>query len=984
MKRIVKTELELCTGCSRCTRSCPMEMANITYQDAAGRIKVAVDTSKCVSCGRCISACKHKARHYDDDLELFFQDLTQGHPLTLIAAPSIKTNIPEWKRLFTYLKNLGVEKIYNASFGDDLCVWSYVKYLRENDCENNKTITQPCPPIVSYCEMYCPDLLSSLAPLQSPMGALGVYLKKHEGITSKIAAFSPCIAKTREFEEAGQVDYNITFSKLIEYLNKNNVVLPEQETDFDPYAGNLESLSFMSDGLKENIEFFLGKKIRILQGKGYSVYKKLETYAETSTELLPEVFDVLNCVEGCAMGPACARMSNAFATDTETYEAKSAALEGRDTNYFKELYERYDRILNLTDFLREYRPLLSDLPQITQNDIEKAFKELNKATYEEQTIDCGACGSDTCKGMARKIALGVNIPLNCIVNANKEAEKQREQGRIALEQFETAWEHVECGIVLIDAETRVLLDANPRAVELYGESKDEIVGHRCDKLFCQNECPIMDLHQTIDRSERQFLKADGKHIPIIKSVSKVNYNGRPALLESFTDISSVKEANDQKRLAEIAEQMSQAKSAFLANMSHEIRTPMNAILGITEIQLKDKTLKAQAAEAFGRIHNSGNLLLGIINDVLDISKIEAGKLELTLAPMEMTSLINDTVQLNLMRRGSKLIKFELEVDERLPQCVHGDTLRIRQVLNNLLSNSFKYTESGSVKFSIFAEDCAGGENDTGGNIGSKDGTSSGGSAESVCLVFRVEDTGRGMTPDQLDKLFDEYSRFDQKANRITEGTGLGMSITQNLINLMDGDIVVESEFGKGTTFTVRLTLKPCGPEVLGPEIVRALKQFDVQDNLKDVRQAVIVHEPMPYGKVLIVDDVETNIYVAMGLLFPYGLEIDSVSSGFEALDKVKKGATYDIIFMDHMMPKMDGIEATKLIRELGYKGSIVALTANAVAGAADLFMENGFDDFISKPIDTRQMNAVLNRLVRDAHSEEEIAAARKEASARQA
>ncbi|MDR2532465.1 MAG: response regulator [Oscillospiraceae bacterium] len=401
-----------------------------------------------------------------------------------------------------------------------------------------------------------------------------------------------------------------------------------------------------------------------------------------------------------------------------------------------------------------------------------------------------------------------------------------------------------------------------------------------------------------------------------------------------------------------------AKSDFLATMSHEIRTPMNAILGITEMQLQNETLERNTRDALEKVYTSGYMLLSIINDVLDLSKIEAGKLELLKENYEIASLISDTVQLNMMRIGSKPIEFELYIDENLPVLLIGDELRIKQILNNVLSNAFKYTAAGMVTLSVTAE-------------------ASGVDGE-VTLIFSVSDTGQGMSKEQVDNLFEEYSQFNMKANRATEGTGLGMSITRNLIHMMEGAIAIESEPGVGSTFTVRFPQTIAGSEVLGKEMTDNLHNFRTT-NRTQMKRAQITRDPMPYGSVLIVDDVETNIYVAKGLMVQYKIKTDSADSGFAAIDLIKSGKVYDIIFMDHMMPNMDGVEATKILREMGYKEPIVALTANAVVGQSEIFLANGFDDFISKPIDTRLLNVILNRLIRDKQPPEVIEAARRQA-----
>jgi len=407
---------------------------------------------------------------------------------------------------------------------------------------------------------------------------------------------------------------------------------------------------------------------------------------------------------------------------------------------------------------------------------------------------------------------------------------------------------------------------------------------------------------------------------------------------------ALRNINERKMLEINLQTASKAKSDFLATMSHEIRTPMNAILGITEIQLQDDSLDDKVAEALYKIYTSGDMLMAIINDILDLSKIESGKLELLIANYEIASLLSDTAQLNMMRIGSKPIEFFLDVDENLPILLSGDELRIKQVLNNVLSNAFKYTDEGTVRMSVSAE-AGKNEND-------------------VILVFSVSDTGQGMSAEQVEKLFDEYSRFNAEANRTTEGTGLGMSITRNLIHMMNGKIDIESEPGEGSTFTVRIPQTKVSSDVLGKEMADNLHNFRTGSRAQ-MQRTQITRDPMPYGHILVVDDVDTNIFVAKGLLAPYKLKIDSANSGFMAIEKIKEGNVYDIIFMDHMMPMMDGVETTKNIREMGYEHPIVALTANAVVGQADTFLNNGFDDFISKPIDVRKLNVILNKLVRD-------------------
>ena len=468
------------------------------------------------------------------------------------------------------------------------------------------------------------------------------------------------------------------------------------------------------------------------------------------------------------------------------------------------------------------------------------------------------------------------------------------------------------------------------------------------KAFEEGYCRFEWMHQTLH----------GEPIPSEITLVRVKYKEDFIVVGYTHDLRARKTAMEQ-----IA--ANRAKSAFLATMSHEIRTPMNAILGITEMQLQQAALSTNTKEAFGRIYTSGYTLLGIINDLLDLSKIEAGKLELMPAPYEVASLLSDTLHLNALRIGSKPIEFTLQVDEDMPLQLFGDELRIKQILNNLLSNAFKYTREGEVTLSVSAE-CG-----------------SGAEESEATLVCRVRDTGMGMTKEQVDRLGEEeYARFHMAANRLIEGTGLGMNITRHLVRMMRGEIFVESELDRGSTFTVRLPQGKLGSGALGEELAANLRRFNVSSPQR--RMAQILREPMPYGSVLIVDDLETNLYVSKGLMAPYGLSIDTALSGFEAINNIRGGNEYDIVFMDHMMPRMDGVETTRILRELGYDRPIVALTANVVVGQAEMFRESGFDGFISKPVDLRQLNLVLNRLIRDKQPPELLEAARRQQGAPQA
>jgi signal transduction histidine kinase/DNA-binding response OmpR family regulator len=418
--------------------------------------------------------------------------------------------------------------------------------------------------------------------------------------------------------------------------------------------------------------------------------------------------------------------------------------------------------------------------------------------------------------------------------------------------------------------------------------------------------------------------------------------------------------NRENRLLEelnvVAQSAASAKSNFLANMSHEMRTPLNAIIGFSELSLSSGELKGESATSIAKVYNSGVTLLGLVNDILDLSKIEAGKFEVVPANYDLPSLINDTVNLNIMRIGEKPIIFDLEVEGTLFSTLYGDELRIKQVFNNLLSNAFKYTRKGRVSWSISAE---------------REG-------DKVWLISEITDSGIGIKPEDVNKLFMDYNQLDVRSNRAVEGTGLGLAITKNLVHMMDGTIEVESTYSVGTTFHVRLCQGFVSDTPIGDEVAKNLKQFKYFDE-KRMRSEKLIRIHLPYARVLIVDDVPVNLDVARGMMQPYQMQIDCVTSGEEAIELIQSEEVhYNAIFMDHMMPGMDGIEATRIIREdIGseYAKSIpiIALTANAIEGNEEIFLGKGFQAFLSKPIDIQRMDQVIRKWVRDRELEKKLA-----------
>jgi len=396
-----------------------------------------------------------------------------------------------------------------------------------------------------------------------------------------------------------------------------------------------------------------------------------------------------------------------------------------------------------------------------------------------------------------------------------------------------------------------------------------------------------------------------------------------------------------------ADTESRHKSAFLANMSHELRTPLNVVIGLTDLILEDEKLDKHITENLVKISNAGATLLSIVNDVLDFSKIESGRLALSPVEYYTSSLLNDVVTLTLARLGEKPIVFRLDITDDLPHKLYGDDLRIKQVLTNLLTNAVKYTQQGSIELKMR---CI------------RDG-------DSAWMDIAVKDTGMGISKENIKSLFSDYYQVDDKANRHIEGTGLGLAITKRLVNMMDGQIEVESERGKGSTFSLRLRQGYVDDAVLGTDVSEKLRNFSYIDD-KRINTQKLVRVNLNYARVLVVDDMQTNLDVASGLLSKYQLQVDVLTNGQAAVDRIKDGTpVYNAVFMDHMMPGMDGIETADRIRALGTeyakKIPIIALTANAIQGTDKLFFAHDFQAFISKPIDVMELDSALRKWVRD-------------------
>ena len=387
------------------------------------------------------------------------------------------------------------------------------------------------------------------------------------------------------------------------------------------------------------------------------------------------------------------------------------------------------------------------------------------------------------------------------------------------------------------------------------------------------------------------------------------------------DVKMIAQLNEAKIAAEKA---NTAKTEFLSSMSHEIRTPLNAIVGFSNMLLEDKTLPDSAKDEVNDIVMASDNLLEIVNGILDISKIEAGKLEIVNTEYDFNKVTTELIALTKGRLGDKPIELITKIDDTIPRVLYGDASRLKQICVNILTNAVKYTKEGSITFSI-------------NSIIKND----------VCrLIISVEDTGIGIKQENINKLFNKFERLDLEENITIEGTGLGLAITKKLVDLMHGAIVVQSVYGKGSKFTVSIDQRI----VKNPTIkvdAPVVKNDDIKVNNK---------------LVLVVDDNKINLKVAERLLGTYGITTECVESGFICIDNLKNGKKYDLILMDDMMPKLSGVETLHKIKEQipDFNIPTVALTANALTGMREKYLADGFDDYLAKPISKDELNRVIH------------------------
>ncbi len=522
-----------------------------------------------------------------------------------------------------------------------------------------------------------------------------------------------------------------------------------------------------------------------------------------------------------------------------------------------------------------------------------------------------------------------------------ELAKMNERLKKSSELFQKVLDSAKIGIVLINMRTNSIEMINKWTSDMLRMEPNEIIGKKCYDILCRRSldlCPhVNERDKQVLVAERYLERKDGSFLPIIKTGTWITIDDTEYLVDTLVDITIQKELEQKLQVAKTAaEAASHSKTEFLSRMSHEMRTPLNAIIGMTRLSEKTDSVE-KLKQCMETIKLSSNHLLSLINDILDLSKIEADKLELSLEPFSVADLARDTAALIDPKVREKNIRLQLAVDERIPPLLMGDPLRLSQVLLNFLSNAVKFTpENGEVRFTAALNS----RGETGVN-----------------LHFAVSDTGIGIPEDQLARLFNPFAQADDSITRKYGGTGLGLVISKRIINLMGSDIEVATRPGKGSTFRFALDLLLVGNADIAPH--------GAEDAPADI--AGIFRGK----KALIVDDVDVNRLIAVELLAETGLEFDEAENGRVAVDKATRNH-YDAVLMDIQMPVMDGYEATRRIRQAAKPFSdapIIAMSANVFKEDVERSLAAGMNAHVGKPIDVDKVVLAIHRLVHGAGAE---------------
>ena len=935
---VIFIDEEKCINCHACIAACPVKFCN----DGSGD-HVTVNNDTCIGCGRCLSECTHDARRFIDDFERMQTDLADDEDIVAIVAPSIAANFPRQTLNFNgWLKSLGVDAVFDVSFGAELSTKSYVEYITKN--KPDVVITQPCPAIVTYIELYLPELLPYLAPVDSPMmhtiKMIRRYYPQYEG--HKIAVISPCIAKKREFAETGAGDYIIGYSTVRQYLDDTGDTLERYPaTDFDNPDPERAVIFSTPGGLLRTLERWvpdIRTKTRKTEGNPgiYEYLKKLPDVIKAEKGMAPLLIDCLSCDMGCNGGPL--TLVHDKSPDEIEYwvEKRSAEMReryamedgGTDIRAIEKIIDEYweDGLYN-----RNYIDLSQNADLKIPNEEEKweIFRAMHKNSQDD-IYNCSSCGYGRCENMAVAIFNGLNRPENCHHFLSSDREMARQKIIENEKRLKTILVTSIEGFMQVDTKENII-DINPAMASILGLPEDAVIGRSIFDFVDDNNAKKFRAQLQLRSKniagsyEVSLFRPDGSRVDcIFHATPLLDENGiRIGSFAMVSDITELKRAEEElrrhrnnleKQVNERTKELDNAnkqligankklieldrvKSDFVSSVSHELRTPLTSVLGFAKIIQKrmetvllpaitsddPKVLRAirQIGDNINIIVLEGERLTKMINDVLDLAKMEAGKLEWDMKPISAADIIERSIASTSSLFNEKGIDLITEIESDLP-LVCGDTNRLIQVVVNLLSNAVKFTGEGTVTCKAALMDSE--------------------------IHISVIDTGVGISKRDSAKMFNKFKQVGDTLTDKPKGTGLGLVISKEIIEYHNGQIWFDSEPGKGSTFTFSLPVSTAA----SPK-VRTLDKSFILQHLKDHAGKMAEAQKDTRKKILVVDDDRHIREFIRQELEANSYTIVEAKDGFAAVEQVREQRP-DLIVLDIMMPGMSGFDVSAVVK----------------------------------------------------------------------
>ena len=919
LPEVVHVEKTKCQHCLACIQVCPVKLCNIVEPDG-----VLVQPDLCIGCGECIRVCTekgHHARYVIDDFAIFQEDLRLGVPIGVLVAPSAAVNYdPCLMEMTTALREMGVKNIFDVSFGAEITTYLYLKAIQSG--VQQPIIAQPCPAIVSYIEIYNPELIPYLAPTHSPALDAAIWIKSQPEFSRlKLAFLGPCIAKRREVHDQNTksaISYSLTFNSLNKYFQEHNILLTKLKPGhFDTPEAERAVVYSQPGGFTETFQRFgiPVKKYDLSRVEGsQEVYTKYlpELLKDIRQNEAPLVIDILNCIHGCNCGPATTHQKTHYQIERIMTERKERQIEKhirvREHDRLrkheqKEVISQADVLQDLfqfldtqeLDFSRSYtdKSRLNFLRQPGEEEEERIWDSMHKHTQEAREVNCSSCGYGNCRDMMMAIVNGLNHVESCKYYLFKENEQS---------------------VMLIQGQAEEI-EMQRDQLAIWNEELEKTVQQR-----------TADLIQT-----NHLLKSEIEEREAIEESLRQAKEGVDLLNSELLD------ANEK------LQELDNMKTDFLSTVSHELRTPLTSILGFAKLirkrteevifpnlKIEDKKLDravTQVKQNIEIIVSEGERLTKLINDVLDIAKMEAGRVDWN---MEKT-LLSDLVEQGMVAVSSlfeqKGLKLSMDIEDNLPE-VYCDQEKVVRVVINLLSNAVKFTTKGTV----------------------------------TCLCRKTEDyimvsivdQGIGIAQEDQERVFEKFKQIGDTLTDKPNGTGLGLPICKQIVEYHGGQIWVESEPGKGSRFSFTLP-KNQGTDVRTVEVEALVNPLTEHDRIGAFTQDVTEK------KILVVDD-NTNIRNFLRQeLEAVGYIVIEAEDGFKAITFVNKEEP-DLILLDVMMPGINGFDVAAVLKNDPKTMNIPVVILSIVEDAARGYLI-GVDGYFMKPVNMDNLLGKVEELL---------------------